>query len=320
MQVQIGVEGGCRNAAPAALVKHKVKVWLTQENRSERDEGSITPTEQLVREIKEISVWRLTQDMDLILTAEEMIMVSTLDEADNVAKGWENFRKTELWVDTAELSDPYVGQPQYESWQKRGHHRRTIWYEPLVASDILKEKAQSLIQTEGILYLCASGQQSFQTSELKDVVMKQVKVTAEIANGISLSEWCFEYKHVPGKDKRSAAAKLRGAKKKQQGPPTERDLQALLAAMGRISLDGLMIEVKDAYGSSRFTSNQLRDAIDLMIPIQQKLGNPWSSLDNGWLQRGLIKAKRKAALQNGDEFMVRLFKYLDELDAVPVAK
>ena len=176
-----------------------------------------------------------------------------------------------------------------------------------------------MIETEGVW--CASGQQRFQASELKDIVIKHVKVTAEIAKGISLSEWCFEYKHVPGKDKRSAAAKLRGEKKKQQGPPTDRDLRALLTVMGQISLqEGFVIEVKNAHGFSRFTSNQLRDAINLMIPIQQKLGNPWSSLGDGWLQRGLIKAKREAALKDGDEFMVGLFKYLDELDANPVAK
>lgn len=300
MQVEVTVPRGVRGTA-LAVVRTRQDVWMT----SSRDVGSDLADATKHRVIRTIDVWHLSDDMDVILAAEEAHLVNTMEEAAEIAAERGATETSQSWVGANELQDPPGTGPDKYS-------RLTVWREPL-CEEVAADDLQATLQRRGQLYeRFAYGNRA---QDLKDVRSKQVRVWMKLASTtVELSDWAWEHTHVPGIDKRRASRKASGQKRKTESLPTQRDLKELLERMSYVCFDEIEIrmDVKKKYGK-RLDTAGLKAAIEKVMVIQRAIGSPWVSYPRGAWQRKVLAEKRERMMEEGEDFWTKLALYMDEL-------
>lgn len=309
MQVEVTVSRGVRGTA-LSVVRTRQDVWMT----SSRDVGSDLADSTKHRVIRTIDVWHLSEDIDVILAAEEAHLVSTLEEAAEIAAERGATETSKLRVGANELQDPPGTGPNDQRYS-----RLTVWREPL-CEEVATDDLQATLERRGQLYeRFAHGNRA---QNLKDIRSKQVRVWMKLASTTAeLSDWAWEHTHVPGIDKRRASSKASGQKRKAESLPTQRDLKELLELMSYVCFDEIEIRmnVKKKYGK-RLDTAGLKAAIEKVMVIQRAIGSPWVSYTTGACQRKVLAEKRKVLaekrermMEEGEDFWTKLALYMDEL-------
>jgi hypothetical protein len=309
MQVEVTVPRGVRGTA-LAVVRTRQDVWMT----SSRDVGSDLADTTKHRVIRTIDVWHLSEDIDVILAAEEAHLVSTMEEAAEIAAERGATETSQSWVGANELQDP-PGTCHYPNKYARDHNysRLTVWREPL-CEEVAADDLQATLERRGQLYeRFAHGNRA---QNLKDIRSKQVRVWMKLASTTAeLSDWAWEHTHVPGIDKRRASRKASGQKRKTESLPTQRDLKELLERMSYVCFDEIEIRMdvkKKKYGK-RLDTAGLKAAIEKVMNIQRAIGSPWVSCTRGARQRKVLAEKRERLMGEGEDFWTKLALYMDEL-------
>ena len=272
-----------------------------------RDVGSaLSDTSRVIRTM---DVWHLSDDMDVILAAEEAHLVNTEAEAAEIAAERGATQTTKSWVGANELQDPASTRP--DGWHQ-GYHRLTTWHEPL-CEELPADELQATLERRGQVY--DKFNYGNRAENLKDVRSKQVRVWTKLASTtLELSDWAWEHTHVPGIDKRRASRKASGQKRKTESLPTQADLKRLLEGMSYVCLDEIKIrlDVKGQYGE-RLNTAGLKAAIEKVIVIQRAIGSPWVSCPTGAWHRKVLAGKRERMMEEGEDFWTKLALYVDEL-------
>jgi hypothetical protein len=298
--------GGGRNAAPASLIRVAADVKV--------DENVIC----------RVDVWHLSDDMEEILAAEEFHPVDSLDEARRIAGNHGALHEGRCWVADGHR-DPCSSLIENKSggnlptWGR--HAERKFW----VRSTLL----EGAVPSERI---CEEATIAGELWHHTQVVTRGDVTAAQVCAKVSVNQlefvwWLMHYQHVPGLEKRKAAARKRADKKKEGSVPSAIKLSRLLSAMsdlGSVTLyDGTVnLTVSFPFGGYRSIRSQaaLKLLLPRMVQIQRALGNPWL------LDPASVQAIKSALLHceamraSEDPFWQDLLVYLEEVEPLVKAR
>ena len=258
---------------------------------------------------REIDVFYLTKDIEEVLTANESYRISSGRQAEDVINTVTGgkFQKIIDWNAENGPQDPI----QMDSSSSGNHyrHRFTLWHEPVV-ENLTAEQIKAAVDKHGSAYC----QGHFNVSEMEDGKSTACYLWIDVA-GIKIPIYCWEYKCIPGLDKRRTAAKARAAKQKQKKLPSQGELKSLMNEMRFIMQGDLGITIDVTSGGIWKITDTARckSAIISLIDIQQALGNPWVNIPRGPARHPFIM-KREIMMASGEDFWVKLALYLDELE------